>query len=120
MADLVITVPKGRWNEWIAEGDLPGQRWSGTLYEYRVALVQGSPDVFPGERIYAVAHGKLRGWAPLVRLERDRVRLGCWKLIRGGGARACTIQEVIPGFRGFRRRWWERSQERPFPEWRTP
>ena len=58
-----------------------------------------------------VAHGKLRGYAPLTRL-----RPGA--LIWAGNAVAVTIDESIPGFRGWRYRWWDREAERPFPEWR--
>ena len=36
------------------------------------------------------------------------------------GTWACTIDEPISGFRGLRKRWWDRSIERPFPDWRTP
>ena len=36
-----------------------------------------------------------------------------------GGAVAVTIPERVTGFRGWRRRWWERDAEVPFPGWRT-
>lgn len=38
----------------------------------------------------------------------------CWR----GDAVAVTISQVIPGFRGYRRRWWEWAIEQPFPNWR--
>jgi hypothetical protein len=30
------------------------------------------------------------------------------------------VDEQVPGFMGFRYRWWDRSIEVPFPDWRTP
>ena|SRR5436190_2209206 len=115
MADVVVTVPKGRWSDWIDEGDLPGDDWSGD--EFGFYLFGGVPDVAIGERIYVVAFGRLRGYAPLTRvvpLQRGIV------LAREGGAVACTIDEPITGFRGWRYRWWEREDEKPFSDWRTP
>ena len=71
--------------------------------------------------MYVVALGKLRGYAPLVRIEESvgELRKGVW-LVRRGGAVAVTIDEPITGFRGYRYRYWEREAERPFREWREP
>ncbi len=113
--DVVVTVPKSEWREWIAERDLPGMPDSGRLYEYSTS---GRPSITPGERVYVVAHGKLRGYAPLVCLQENSGRRST--LLRGGGAVAITIPQAIPGFRGWRYRWWAREIEIPFPEWRTP
>ena len=109
MAGVVVTVPKQLWAEWIAEGDLPGEDWSGSEFAFYIG--GRVPFIGPGERVYVVAHGKLRGYAPLV-----RVRPGA--LIRAGNAVAVTINEPIPGFRGWRYRWWKREAERPFAEWK--
>ena len=110
MADVVVTVPKRLWAEWIAEGDLPGEVPSGDEFAFYIG--GPLPKIAAGERVYVVAHGKLRGYAPLVRL-----RPGA--LIRAGGAVAVTIDEPIPGFRGWRYRWWRREDERDFPNWRS-
>ena len=117
MSDVVVTCPKHLWTEWLAEGDLPGEFalnrshfWVGSL-----------PDIQPGERVYIVAHGKLRGYAPLVGVEKVctlRSDRSC--LMREGGAVAVTIPEPIIGFMGCRYRWWEREIEVPFPDWREP
>ena len=117
MSDVVVTVPKSVWDEWIAEGDLPGEAPSGEEYEYTIASSM-PPTVFPGERVYIVAHGRLRGYAPLVRVKTWDYRRH--SLVRAGGAVAVTINGPIVGFRGVRYRWWRRQEERPFPEWRTP
>jgi hypothetical protein len=112
MVDLVGTCPKGFWEEWIAEGDAAGEPESGEEWGWftghRLRF-----QIKPGERFYVVAHGKLRGWAPVTNV---------WggAIVRKGGAVACTIDEAIPGFRGLRQRWWPHESERPFPEWRTP
>lgn len=112
MCDLVGTCPKGFWQEWIAEGDAAGEPESGeewgwfTKHSYR-RLIR------PGERFYVVSHGKLRGYALVT---------GLWggAIVRKGGAVAVTIDQSIPGFRGLRKRWWDYSIERPFPNWMKP
>ncbi len=124
MSDVVVTVPKDRWSAWLEEGDLapksnrfrPLRTPSEALWEMRFGGTR-LPDIRPGERVYIVSHGCLRGFAPLVSLESDRV--DSWALIRGRGAVALTIDEEIPGFRGFRYRWWTRASEVPFPDWRS-
>jgi hypothetical protein len=118
MADVVVTVPMGMWEDWIEEGDLPGEE---AEYDSHFWLYGGLPDIKPGERVYIVAHGKLRGYAPLVRVESHcRLRYGVGCLVRQGGAEAVTIDEPIRGFRGWRERWWKREDERPFPAWMKP
>ena len=117
--DCVVTVPKGQWNTWLAEGDLPGDHWTGFVSHFW--LQRPLPPITPGERVYICAHGKLRGYAPLVGIEehcRLNRRMGC--LMRHGQAVAVTIQEPIRGFRGWRARWWERGEEIPFLNWQEP
>ena len=114
MSDVVVTVPKRLWLEWIAEGDLPGDDPTGD--EYAFWLGGSPPAIAAGERVYIVAHGKLRGYAPLTRIISSGSGFG---LCRAGNAVACTIDEPISGFRGFRYVWWGREAERPFPDWRS-
>lgn len=124
MADVVVTVPKTFTHPvapdakglaaWIAEGDAAGEPWSGTEWEFTVGGLR--PTIEPGERVYIVCEGRLRGYAPLIRLESEGSYR--WLLIRGGGAVAVTIPGRVIGFRGWRRRWWERSRECPFPDWK--
>lgn len=112
MVDLVGTCPKWFWEEWIAEGDAAGEPETGeewgwyTRHSFRSLIL-------PGDRFYVVAHGKLRGFAPVT-----AVRGGA--ICRKGSGVACTIAEPVPGFRGLRKRWWPREAEVPFPEWRNP
>ena len=111
--DVVVTVPKSfTLSAWIEEGDLPGQAWSGL--EWHFYLGCGAPKCNPGDRVYVIYDGKLRGYAPLVRIE--RTGRGC-ALVRHNDAVAVTIDEYIKGFRGFRYRWWEREIEKPFRAW---
>lgn len=112
MGDLVATCPKDFWDEWIAEGDAAGAPETGTEWGWftRHRLIS---EIGPGDRLYVVAHGKLRGYAPVTRVHAGAI-------CRRGNAVACTIDEPIPGFRGLRRRWWDRSIEKPFPDWTTP
>ena len=116
MADVVVTVPK--WfglDQWVAEGDAAGEPWSGT--EWHFYLGGPAPQMAPGDRVYVVFNGCVRGYAPLVRIERTG---GRFALVRHGGAVAVTIPEPVRGFRGWRYRWWDRAAERPFPNWTDP
>lgn len=115
VSDVVVTVPKRLWADWIAEGDLPGEDPTGD--EYGFFLAGPRPIIQPGERVYIVAHDKLRGYAPLTRVVPYG---GGFALCREGNAVACTIDAPIRGFRGWRYRWWDREDERPFPDWRAP
>ena len=117
MSDIVVTVPMTFGLErWIDEGDAAGEPWSGELWDFGIG--GGKPDIVPGERVYIVFNRKLRGYAPLVDL--DSGGPSYWYLVRGGDAVAVTIDEPIIGFRGWRRRWWDRAIEKPFPGWQTP
>lgn len=119
--DLVGTCPKSFWKKWIAEGDAAGDPDTGEEYAWwtrsRIVL-----KLQPGDRFYVVANGKLRGWAPVVRIIQNPDSGGIYEcefgICRKGAAVAVTIPEEIPGFRGLRKRWWEREQEVPFPNWR--
>lgn len=127
MPDVVVTVPQNfRWDgsphkgllAWADEGALPGEpdEFRG---EFDFTTGGMRPDIKPGERVYIVCEGRLRGYAPLVRMEFTSVWGGNGRvyLWRAGGAVAVTIDTPIKGFRGWRYRWWPREQERPFPEW---
>jgi hypothetical protein len=115
MNDLVGTCPKDSWEEWIAEGDAAGETATGEEWGWytRHSL---AANIKPGDRFYVVAHGKLRGWAPVTRLLDDGA--GSYVICRQGNAVACTIDEPIPGFRGLRMRWWDYIDEKPFDNWR--
>ena len=122
--DVVVTCPKTRWHEWLAEGGLPGETvLNGTAYYW---FGRGSvPRIAVGELVYVVAHGHLRGYAPLVRIEYRGNRPPSWwwpeadwALVREGGAVACTIAQSIRGFPGVRYRGWDRSDEIAFPGWK--
>ncbi len=113
MSDVVVTVPKWFWPKWIAEGDAAGDPSSGQEW---IFYLNSRPDIEPGERVYIVAHGKLRGYSPLI----EWADIAPRGLIRGAGAVAVTIDERIKGFQGFRYRWWQYEDEKPFPAWREP
>lgn len=115
MADVVVTVPKWfGFRYWVAEGDPPGVPWSGTEWDFSTSGPR--PDIKPGERVYIVHNNRLRGYAPLERLDWNGFR---GAFIRRGGAVAVTVDEAIRGFRGWRYRWWEYDAERPFPDYAT-
>jgi len=129
MSDVVVTVPKSFiWSgapglkgfaAWLAEGDAPGTPWTGKLWDFTTWGTR--PQITPGERVYVVCEGRLRGYAPLVSLE---FHPGLWgkgqgyvTFVRGGGAVAVTIPEPIVGFRGWREVWWSREAEYPCGFW---
>ena len=114
MSDVVVTVPKGIWEDWIAEGDAVGEPATGEEWGFYTS--GGSPKIVPGERVYVVAHGLLRGYAPLTRLVVEGRRI---VFCRRGGAVAVTVPWHIQGFRGWRYRDWKREDEIAFPTWRT-
>ena len=113
--DLVGTCPKDFWEKWIAEGDPAGTPESGEEWGW-YTRDRKAGTIAAGERFYVVAHGRLRGWAPVTRVQADSD--GEYVICRMGGAVACTIDQPIPGFRGLRKVWWSRDQEMPFPNWR--
>jgi hypothetical protein len=123
--DVVVTVPKNRWLHWLAEGDLPGDPLD-ELGEWDFSVGAMTPTSLPrGSRVYVVAHGLLRGYAPLVRVNAGLERLDKG-LVRCGGAVAVTLQPFgklepveIKGFQGWRYRWWDRKDEVDFPDFAT-
>ncbi len=122
MPDVVVTVPKNfeyagliGLEAWIKEGDPVGSEWSGE--DWHFYLGGSPPEITKGERVYIVNNNKLRGYAPLVSIERYS---NSYALVRRGGAVAVTVDEKIVGFRGFRYRWWKYEDEKPFPDWQTP
>jgi len=112
MTDLVGTCPKSFWEAWLAEGDLAGFPDTGTRYFWNSKHPLVSK-INPSDRFYIVAHGKLRGWAPVIFVNSNYI-------CRHGNAVACTIDEPITGFRGLRKRWWKREIEQEFLDWKIP
>ena len=122
MTDLVVTVPRERWIEWLEEGDCAGTPSTRQEYDFSVG---SKPPIQRGERLYIVAHGKLRGYAPVTDISFNLLFASPslpsrYYIRRNGGAVACTIDEEIRGFRGWRKVWWSREQEREFPGWQDP
>lgn len=116
--DVVVTVPKSQWRDWLAEGDLPGED-AQYLSHFWVTQLPSKLDE-QRDRVYVVAHGRVRGYAPLVGEEWEcELRPDRHCLLRRGGAVAVTIPEKVRGFQGWRYRWWDRDDEVPFPNWMT-
>ena len=113
--DIIVTLPK--WfglKKWIAEGDPAGSSWTGEEWGW---FLGGNPPtkIQAGERVYVTYNRHLIGYSPLIRIERNGARFA---LVRGGEAMAVTIDESIKGFQGYHYRWWDRSLEKPFPNWK--
>lgn len=117
MTDLVGTCPKDFWSEWIAEGDAAGLPESGEEWGWftQSPLIKR---IEPGDRFYVVAHGLVRGYSPVTRVHLSPGSNGGAICRRGGGV-AVSIDQVVPGFRGLRARWWRRDDEFAFPGWQT-
>lgn len=119
--DVIVTVPQGMWVRWLAEGDLPGEEPTG---EWDFTAGKNNPrEVGAGSRVYVVAFGLLRGYAPLVRTEQVDGRLS---FVRGGSAVACTLihagkRAEIRGFQGwhYAEATINRARLVPFPDWAT-
>lgn len=120
--DVVVTVPKNFRHPaapgkqglaaWLAEGDAPGTEWSGQLWVF--STWGARPSITPGERVYVVCQNRLVGYAPLVKLRVGFEKgSGPIEFIRGGGAVAVTLPREMMGFRGWKYRWWDRSEETP-------
>lgn len=130
MSDILVTLPLAfkygdnrGLDAWVDEGDAAGDPLDPDYEEpdyYEFDVWGPRPRIEPGERVYVCYDGILRGYAPLVELRHIRgdEAWGRWGLIRAGGAVAVTIDERIPGFRGWRYRWWDRAIERSFPDWK--
>ncbi|MGE3582807.1 MAG: hypothetical protein AB7J28_15490 [Hyphomonadaceae bacterium] len=118
MVDLVGTCPKDFWFEWIAEGDAAGDPETGEEWGWytRHSFARFGK---PGDRFYVVAHGLLRGYAPIVRVVDNTPQGGGYVICRRGGAVPVTLATPIKGFRGIEKRWWERDAEIPFHDWKT-
>lgn len=118
--DVVVTVPKSfGLQAWIEEGDAAGDPPSRWQQEWDFYLGGNRPNIKQGERVYVVYNGALRGYAPLVRIDTNPYERWRFSLVRHFDAVAVTIPEYIQGFRGWRYRWWDRSIEVPFPDWRN-
>lgn len=128
MSDLVVSVTKTFCKQWIAEGDAAGEPWTGQEWGYYIG--GRKPNINPGDRLYIVAHGRIRGYAPVTRLGRsdqsdhwfdvNKITPGYqWIICRQGNAVAVTILQPIKGFQGWRYVWWDRNAEVPFENWKT-
>lgn len=134
MADVVVTVPKNQWTHWLEEGDLAlplatPDRPTGWRGENEYGFVVPSrPQIEPGERVYVVAFNRVRGYAPLVRIDENIVKFGYERrwgprrdnrvaLVRRGGAVPMTIAQGVVGFQGFRYRWWDLEDEFQMRDW---
>lgn len=122
--DLVVTVPRDRWAEWLREGDLAGDPPSGKDHNFTLWLdPSDQPPPTNARRLYIVGQGALRGFAPVVdvmpKMIGRKVGKQGWQIVRRGGAVACTIDGRIAGFPGFKFRWWDLEAERPFANWKS-
>jgi hypothetical protein len=105
--DIVVTVTAKLWLNWLCEGDLPGDPIleSGT---WEFATSRPPKEWKPGQRVYVVAHGYLRGYGELLHAADNY-------LTRFGPGVACTVLDQdtpkpIRGFQGWRYATWRRDE----------
>lgn len=114
-ADLVVCLPVALFHDWYDEGGTPD--WADdNEYTWEIGSQPPGSIQTNHSRLSIVCAGVLRGFAPIRRVEQVAGRR--WALIRDGrSAEAVTIPEQIKSFRGWRYRWWDHEDERPFDEW---
>lgn len=110
--DVLARVPQGRWLNWLAEGDWPGEEATET---WAFGAGRRAPELPPGSRCYIAAFGLVRGYAELLPPTAGTA------FLRRGGAVAITV----PGLELQRGQWswcyrtWDRAAETTFPDWAT-
>ena len=120
--NVVVTVAKNIWNEWLTEGNLAGDPWDGVLENHFWINKKSVPkDIAIGDRVYVVSNNKLRGYSPLLYVETScSLRLDRACFLRRNDAVAVTLNREIKGFQGWRYQWWDSNEEIAFPNWKTP
>jgi hypothetical protein len=111
MTDIVVTVPRERWNDWhagLGGGDPAGHRRSLHIYGDR-------PPCSCGDLLYIVSHGRLRLVIEIESVQPLRGGWFLWGLVLKPATLPATF---IQGFPKWRARWWEPRDEAPFPDWR--
>jgi transcriptional regulator with XRE-family HTH domain len=119
VADLVVVVAYNHWAAWLKEGDpavVPPDKPVKTKRRHALYLGTHEPVITPGERVYIVSHGRLRGYAPLIAIEKKGP---AYYAIRGGGAVAVTLPRSLYLTHPIERTW-SLAEEIPFPQWREP
>lgn len=78
------------------------------------------PQIAAAERVYILCEGRIRGFCPLIGIrEVPHAGKNTFRLLLGAGGEAVTVPWDVNGFGGWCYRWWDRSDELPFPDWRT-
>lgn len=114
MTDIVITIPRETWGDWLAHHGPGLQR--GKLRTFHIYdHARGRPPSSAGDMLYVAAHGRLRC---VFLIEQVHPLRGGW-FIWATMTRSVTLKDHVPGFKGWRRRWWDVAAEEDFDAWRT-
>jgi hypothetical protein len=111
MTDIVITVARDKWADFLAEHG-PGTT-RGRLHVFH--LFGDRPPVASGDTLYVISHGRLR-CALMVDLIVPQS--GGWQIV-AGFLRPVTKPGFIQGYAGWKRCWWTKLDEAPFADWRS-
>lgn len=123
--DILIRLPQSRWLSWLAEGEWPGEEPTGecSFAVGSLGRVRSDLRAAGDVRCYVAAFGYLRGYAPVLRIDRTVGEGNRFtdRIVRVGGAQAVTVPGLDLGKgRGlWTLRSWEREAEVPFPAWAT-
>lgn len=109
MTDIVVTVPRESWAAFVAAR---GDARRGTLIPFQFAE---HPPASAGDTIYFAAHGRLRLKAQVESVFPWRGATG----VLASLIAPVTICLAVPGFPGWRKRWWSAVDEQPFDAWRS-
>lgn len=108
MTDIVVTVPRKHWEAWLTLRTAPGTMRSFHIYGER-------PPANWDDLIYVLAHRRIRCVLTIERV--TPLRGG--HFIQAVMLKPVSAPGAEPGFKGWRRRWWDQRDEKDFPDWKT-
>jgi hypothetical protein len=111
MTDIVVTVARESWPNFLAEHGAGTNRGRMHVVQFYGERPQG----LPGDQLYIVSHGRVRC---ALLIDRIMPHAGGWQII-ASMLRPVTLAGYVGGFPDCRRRWWNRPDELPFDAWRT-
>ncbi len=117
MGDLVVALgTPERWRELVGAVPVLESSSGSDLFALPVTDRGGPrPAIGPGDRVYLVAWGRVRGYVRMAKLSNT---LDGWVLGCSSAVVPTTIPAVgIATFRGAKAPWWKRPDEQPFPGW---
>lgn len=107
MTDIVVTVPRAHWPDFIAS--------HRPLFPCARRFCADHPPLAVADWIFFAAHRRIRCAMEVTQV----VRRGPCLIAAGTFRPALTIAETVPGFPGWRRAWFSMREVKDFSDWRT-